>query len=96
MSSLVALVGVTAVFAYITRLATPLKWVLFAFALPVALAANIVRITTIALLGHYWDWEKAMSIYHDMSSPLLFIVAIVLLFAISGGLEWLSARRTTR
>lgn len=96
LSSLVALVGVTAVFAYLTRLSAPMKWILFAMSLPIALAANIVRITSIGLLGHYWDWEKAIGIYHDWSSPMLFLVAIALLFAINGGLEWLSARRTTR
>lgn len=96
LNSLVALVGVTAVFAYLTRLTLPLKWLLFAFSLPIALAANIVRISTIGMLGHYWDWDKALNIYHDWSSPMLFLVAIALLFAINGGLEWLCARRTTR
>jgi exosortase len=95
LSSLVALVGVTAVFAYITRLSAPLKWLLFAFSLPIALVANIIRITSIGLLGYYWDWDKAMGLYHDFSSPFLFLIAIGFLFAISGGLEWLSARRTT-
>lgn len=95
MSSLVALVGVTAVFAYITSLPAKYKWALFSLSLPIALAANIVRITSIALVGYFWDWEKAMHIYHDWSSPMLFLVAIILLFIINGGFEWLSARRTT-
>lgn len=94
MSSLVALVGVTAVFAYITNLPSKLKWVLFFLALPIALIANIVRITSIALVGSYWDWEIALRIYHDYSSPLLFLAAIVLLFFINWGFEWLNARTT--
>lgn len=95
MSSLVALVGVTAVFAYITKLPVKLKWTLFALALPIALAANIVRITSIALVGYHWDWDIALKIYHDFSSPLLFLSAILLLFFIDWGFEWLSAGRTT-
>ncbi len=95
MSSLVALVGVTAVFAYITGLPTKYKWALFCFSLPIALIANIVRITSIALVGYFWEWEKAMSIYHDWSSPILFVFAIIQLFIINWGLEWLNARRTT-
>ncbi|MGI6296554.1 MAG: exosortase/archaeosortase family protein [Armatimonadota bacterium] len=94
MSSLVALVGVTAVFAYITNLPPKLKWVLFFLALPIALIANIVRITSIALVGSYWNWEIALRIYHDYSSPLLFLAAIVILFFINWGFEWLSARTT--
>lgn len=95
MSSLVALVGVTAVFAYITSLPPKYKWALFSLSFPVALTANIVRITSIALVGYLWDWEKAMSIYHDWSSPILFLAAIIQLFIINWGFEWLSARRTT-
>ncbi len=94
MSSLVALVGVTAVFAYITNLPPKLKWVLFFLALPIALIANIVRITSIALVGSYWDWGIALRIYHDYSSPLLFLAAIVILFFINWGFEWLNARTT--
>lgn len=95
MSSLVALVGVTAVFAYITRLPAAYKWVLFALALPIALASNVVRITTIALVGYQWGQEAALNIYHDWSSPILFMAAIVMLFVINWGLEWVSARRNT-
>lgn len=95
MSSLVALVGVTAVFAYITRLPARYKWFMFALSAPIAIAANILRITTIGLVGYQWGWEKALKIYHDWSSPLLFMIAILILFALNWGFEWLSARRTT-
>jgi exosortase len=95
MSSLVALIGVTAVFAYMTRLSSPLKWLLFLLAIPIALTANIVRITSIALVGHHFGPGSATKMYHDWSSPIVFAVAILLLFAINGGLEWLTMRRNT-
>ena len=95
MSSLVALVGVTAVFAYITKLPPVYKWILFALSIPIALTANIVRITTIALVGYQWGPDAAQNIYHDWSSPLLFVAAILLLVVLSRGFEWLSGRRTT-
>ncbi|MCE5314972.1 MAG: exosortase/archaeosortase family protein [Armatimonadota bacterium] len=95
MSSLVALVGVSAVFAYITDLPAKFRWILFGLSLPIALAANVVRITTIALVGYWVGGDAAINIYHDWSSPILFVVAILLLFAISRGFEWLNARRTT-
>jgi exosortase len=92
MSSLMALVGVTAVFAYISKLPIIFKWILFALAIPIALAANVIRITTIALVGYQWGPKAAQDIYHDWSSPLLFIVAILIIIAISRGFEWLSRR----
>jgi len=95
MSSLVALVGVTAVFAYIVRLPVVCKWILFFLALPIALAANVVRITTIALVGYQWGQDAAMNIFHDWSSPILFVSAVIFLFVISMVLEWLSERLTT-
>jgi len=95
MSSLVALVGVTAVFAYVTRLPLVCKWILFLLALPIALAANVVRITAIGLVGYQWGQEAAMNIFHEWSSPILFVVAVILLFVISMVLEWISGRLTT-
>jgi exosortase len=96
MSSLVAILGVSAVFAYITNLPPKYRWLLFALSLPVALAANVVRITTIALVGYWVGKDTALNIYHDWSSPILFIMSILLLFVISRGLEWLNDRRNTR
>jgi len=95
MSSLVALIGTTAVFAYITKLPNRYRWALFALSLPIALAANVVRITTIALVGYGIGAHAAIDIYHDWSSPILFMAAIMLLFAFSRGFEWLNDRRTT-
>lgn len=95
MSSLVALMGVTAVYAYMTKLPAIYQWALFALSMPIAIAANIMRITAIALLGYLWDWDKAMAIHKWAASPILFMFAILLLFAINWGFEWLSARRTT-
>lgn len=95
MSSLVALVGVTAVFAYMTKLPTGQKWLLFLLAVPIALVANIIRITTIALVGYNWGPDAATGLYHDWSSPILFLVAILVLFFINWGLECINGRRTT-
>lgn len=94
MSSLVALVGVTAVFAYLTRLPAVYKWALFALSMPIAIAANILRITAVSLLGHLYDWDTAMALHKWAASPILFTFALLLMFAINWGFEWLSARRT--
>ncbi|MBO7392965.1 MAG: exosortase/archaeosortase family protein [Abditibacteriota bacterium] len=95
LSSLIALLCVGAVFAYMTRLKTSYKWILFACSLPIAVAANVIRITSIALVGHYWSWDKAMGFYHDWGPFPLFFLAIVMLFIINGVLEWISSRRDT-
>lgn len=95
LSSLVALIGVAAVYAYITSLPTVCKWILFFLAIPIALAANVVRVTIIALAGYQWGEDVAMSIFHNWSSPILFVTAVIMMFVISLGLEWISKRLTT-
>jgi len=93
MSSLIALIAVTAVIAYTSRLPNNYRWMLFSFAVPIAIIASVVRITTIALVGCEWGWGFAIDAYHHWSSLLLFAVAIILLFILNRGLEWLSAAR---
>ncbi len=95
MRSLAALVFVTATFAYITHLPVKFKWLLFCLSLPIALVANVVRITSLALVGWQWGEDVAQNIYHEWSSPLLFLIAIGLMFLINWGLEWLSRSRST-
>lgn len=95
MRSLVALFGVTVVYAYTCKLPDRQKWLLIVLALPIALGANIVRIITIALVGYQWGAEAAMDLYHDWSSPILFLVAIIFMFVITGALDWFNRRRNT-
>lgn len=95
MSSLVALAGVAAVFAYLTSLRPWQKWVLFSLAVPIALAANVVRIATIALVGIGWGADVATGVYHKWSSHLLFAMAMLILLLANRGMEWLNRRGTT-
>jgi exosortase len=92
MSSLVALIGVIAVLAYLSRASNLFKWILFALAIPVAFVANVIRITTIALVGYYFGSDAATNIYHDWSSPILFMSAIVIMLFMSWIFEKISLR----
>lgn len=95
MSSLVALTGVSAVFAYLTSLRPAQKWLLFFLAIPIAVMANVVRIATIVLVGYKWGVVAATTVYHKWSSPILFLVAIAILLMVNRGLEWRNTHRTT-
>lgn len=95
MSSLVALTGVAALFAYLTDLRPAQKWALFSLAVPIALAANVVRIAAVALAGCLWGPDFAAGVFHGWSSPILFFTAIAILFGVYRGMEWLNTRRTS-
>jgi exosortase len=56
--------------------------------LPIAFAANIVRVMTLVLITYYMGDEAAQGFLHGAAGLLLMIVALVILFA----LDWLLSR----
>ena len=50
-------------------------------AVPIAVAANSFRIFGTGLLVQYWDPEKAEGFYHALGGWLIFVVALLMLFA---------------
>lgn len=74
--SLVALSAITAVYAYVTQKTLLKKWILFACSIPLAIIANVVRLTTIAIVAESFGTELAVGLYHDWSGFITFGVAI--------------------
>jgi exosortase len=66
------------------------KWVRVALALlavPIAVAANSFRIFGTGLLVQYWNPEKAEGFFHTFSGWLIFVVALIMLFAVHGAIS---------
>jgi exosortase/archaeosortase family protein len=56
--------------------------VLFCLAVPIAILANVLRVTSLLLIAHAYGAETATGFYHTLFSPLLFIIAFIcLIFA---------------
>jgi EpsI family protein len=49
---------------------------------PIAVVANSFRIFGTGLLVQYWDPDKAEGFYHAFSGWLIFVVALIMLFAV--------------
>lgn len=94
--SLMALKALHAITAYLTRLRLGWKWVLFMCAIPIALMANLTRITGIILIGAYWRKDIALGLFHDWSSPILFAIAFGILISIGRFLEWATLPNPSR
>ncbi|MCP4649467.1 MAG: exosortase [PVC group bacterium] len=77
LKSLITLAALSLLFAYLTGFAIKKKILFFLFALPIALASNIVRIMMLIFVFYVYGSEIAMGWFHDFSGMLVFIVAFM-------------------
>jgi len=75
--SLIALVALGALFAYLTEGKSWKRIVLFASAVPLAVLANVIRISVLCVVANVWGIEAALGFFHDFSGLLLFMIAFV-------------------
>ena len=80
MRSLASLLAISAAFALITNHGKLKKWLLFLFAIPIAIFANIMRLTATAALSQKYGPKVAQGFLHEFSGILVFAFAIVLLY----------------
>ncbi len=77
--SLVVMTAIAAPYAYFLNTTALRKWLLFVLSVPLALAANVLRIISVALIAHVFGQDTAMRIYHDYSGYLVFVLSVLLL-----------------
>jgi len=82
--SLLAMTALTAAYAYFTQRTLLRKWILFAFSIPIAIAFNLIRVSTIGLVAEAFGERFAVSLYHDYAGYVFFAVGILLMVAIGG------------
>ena len=91
--SLIALLALGAVFAYISSVRTWARVLILALSAPIAIAANIVRIFFLCVVGYVWGSEVAGGKVHDYSGILIFAVAILMFSAVDLPLRRIAPRR---
>lgn len=79
--SLLAMTALTAVYAYFTQKTFIKKWALFLLSIPIAVAGNVGRIISIALVCVTTGQRFGAGLHHDWSGYVLFTVAISLMVA---------------
>jgi exosortase len=83
MNSLISLLALAALFVYLLRCPLYKKATLLCLAVPIAIFANVIRVTSLLLIAHAYGAEMATGFYHTLFSPLLFIVAFISMVIIS-------------
>jgi exosortase len=85
--SLVALLALAAVWAYVVRGPRLARTALLALAIPLACAANLSRVTSLLWVADRWGLEVGQRYYHDLSGPIFFTLALAGLLAASWTLK---------
>jgi exosortase len=80
--SLLTLVTLAIMYGYLMETRTWVRVVLACSAVPIAVAANSCRIFGTGLLVQYWDPDKAEGFFHLFSGWLIFVVALIMMFAV--------------
>lgn len=77
--SLQALLALGAVYGYFTQKAVWKRWALLLLSIPIAIAANAIRVAGTGFLAHHIGAEAAQGFYHSFAGWIVFLVAFVLL-----------------
>jgi exosortase len=83
MNSLISLLAIATLFIYILRCPLYKKILLLCITPPLAILANIIRVTSLLLIANAYGAETATGFYHTLFSPLLFIIAFIFLILLS-------------
>jgi exosortase len=83
LNSVVALATLVVIFVHILEGSYRAKIVLLVMSVPIAIVANIFRVSLLLGIAHVFGAEVGMRYFHDYSSPVLFLLAFGLLIVAS-------------
>jgi exosortase len=78
--SLISLLALGAVYARLTQKGLPRQIILFLSTIPIAIAANIFRVTFTAVGAYAISKDLAEDFLHELSGMMVFVVAFIMLF----------------
>ena len=94
--SLMSLGTMAIIYGYFADSSVWRRVLLGLMAIPVSVAANALRIVGTGLTVQYWDPDKALGFFHEFSGWLIFVVSLILLFALHAllykGSRWMGKK----
>lgn len=91
--SLMSLFTLSVFFGYFMEKSALRRTVLALASIPIAIAANAVRIFGTGMCVQYWNPDKAQGFFHEFSGWVMFIVSLGCLLIIHRAMQWLPRRR---
>jgi len=80
--SLISLLALSIVFAYLSQKETWKRILLVLSTFPIAIIANAARVSGTGILAHHYGDKVAQGFFHGFSGWILFVVAFVCLFVV--------------
>jgi exosortase D (VPLPA-CTERM-specific) len=80
--SLLSLFTLAIIYGYLMERRNWVRITLVCAAVPLAVSANVFRIFVTGLIVQYWSPAKAEGFYHEFQGWLVFVVSLILLFAL--------------
>jgi exosortase len=80
--SLVSLFTLSIFYGYFMEKSNLRRAVLALASIPIAIAANAVRILGTGLCVQYWDPDKALGFFHEFSGWVMFLVSLGCLYIV--------------
>ncbi len=77
-----SLLTLAIIYGYLTERRLWVRWLLAIASVPIAVAANSVRIIGTGLLVQYWDADKAEGYFHASWGLITFVVSLLMLYGL--------------
>jgi exosortase len=90
--SLLTLLTLAIIYGYLLEDRKWVRVVLAIAAVPIAVVANSFRIVGTGLLIQYWDPDKAEGFFHLFEGWLIFVVSLIILFAVHALIKRISKK----
>ena len=91
--SLQALLALGTVYAYFTQETGLGRWILVLLSVPIAIAANVIRVSGTGILAEHYGAEAAQGFYHIFEGWIVFVVAFIFLLGAGSVLSRILSRR---
>ncbi len=83
MNSIVSLTALTLLYAHLTGPSAPRRWVtLLASIVPIAIAANVLRVLVLVLVAYHLGDDAAQGAVHTLAGLLVFVTAFAMLIGL--------------
>jgi exosortase len=80
--SLMSLFALAVFYGYFLERTTRRRVILALASIPIAVAANVVRIVGTGLCVQYWDPDKALGFFHEFSGWVMFVISLCCLYLV--------------